>query len=204
MSTFLLLLSLASPFAHAQSVELLPVQSGFQGRSTTVSTGGANISTDAFAAAILDGDHYPMTASFFGVPALLECRNLGKMADGTVIMYQRTGGNSLVRSRQYVIGLKVTKRSETFVEIQWYLVKHTVNSDGSFSGPYANVLNAHKDDAVYTPYSHGTWRYDKNAGTIYYAAESDAGGSIPSWAVSDSAVMAFPKELLKVKWGISS
>lgn len=202
MLTLFLALTLSSPPALAQSVELMPVQSGYQGRSTTVSTKGANITTDAFIAAILDASNYPKSATYFGVPALTECRRLATLSDGTTIVYQRTGGNSLLQSRHYVIGLKVTKKTDTLAEIQWYLVKHTQNADGSFSGPYADALNAHKSDSVYTPYNHGTWRYDKTAGTITYACESDAGGSIPSWAVSESAVMAFPLELLRVKWGI--
>jgi arylsulfatase A-like enzyme len=203
MSTlFFYYLLLGAPSALAQSVELMPVQSGYQGRSTTVSTKGVDIPIDSFISAILDGNSYPKTATYFGVPALLECKTLAKLADGTVIVYQRTGGNSLLSSRHYVIGLKVTKKTDTVAELQWYLVKHTQSADGSFSGPYASTLNANKDKAVYTPYNHGTWRYDKSAGTIYYAAESDPGGSIPSWAVSDAAVMAFPLELIRVKWGI--
>ncbi len=196
---FLLLQLVVSP-SFAQ--ELVPVQPGYPGKAVTVSTNGKDIGVDSFIAAILDGNNYPKSATYFGVPALLDCRTLGRTSDGAVVVYQRTGGNSLLKSRHYVIAMKVTKRTDSLAEIQWFLVKHTINPDGSFAGPYADALNANKDNAVYTPYNHGTWRYDRTAGTITYAAESDAGGSIPSWAVSEAAVTAFPRELMRVRWGI--
>ncbi len=143
-----------------------------------------------------------MTASFFGVPALEESTTLAKLPDGSTIVYQRSGGNALLKSRQWVIQLKVMKRTATVGEVQWFLLKETVNADGSFSGPYSEKLNANRSDAVFTPYNHGTWRLDRAAATVMYAAESDAGGSIPSWAVSESAVLAFPREMMKVRLGV--
>ena len=47
----------------------------------------------------LDADNYPMTASFQGVPALVECKSLGENS-GYAIVYQRTGGvRFIVNSR---------------------------------------------------------------------------------------------------------
>ena len=194
----------AAPAWAVAPIELEPKQQGYKGKSITVSTKGADISTDAFAGAILDGDHYPMSASYLGVDALEECRTLERRADGTVIVYQRTGGNFAVSSRHYVLALKTVQETDDLAVVEWWLVKHTVGEDGSFTGPYADVLNKNRDDAVYTPYNHGQWRYDKAAGTISYSVESDPGGKIPDWMVSDAAVMAFPKELLKVKWGVEA
>lgn len=202
--TRLLLLALAlslAPPALAQDLPLVPANDpNAKGRSVTVSTQGVDITTADFAAAILDGSTYPMSASYMGVPALLECRTLDRRADGTVVVYQRTGGNALVSSRHYVIALKVAERSDTRVKVVWNLVQHT-QVNGRFEGPYATALNAHPE-AVYTPYNTGSWVYDRAAGTVTYSARSDPGGELPGWMVSEGAVMAFPLELLRVKWGI--
>lgn len=197
-----LLLALLLSAAPAFALDVVPYQSGVAGKSVSVSTQGHDIPVQEFVNAILDGNTYPKTATYMGVTALLECRTLGRV-DGYTVVYQRTGGNSLASSRHYVIALKVTKQTDTTAEIQWWLVKHTVNADGTFSGPYADTLNANRDKAVYTPYNHGTWRLDNNTDSIYYAAESDPGGSIPSFLVTQDAVMAFPLELMRVKWGIT-
>jgi hypothetical protein len=197
------LLSLVAA-VHASAPMTLVSRAGTAKRmSTVVSTKGAPISTADFVAAILDSEHYPMTASYMGVKALLECRTLEKRSDGYTVVYQRTGGNALVGSRHYVIALKVTEQTETRARIEWDLVAHTGGSGGApFVGPYASTLNAHTD-AVYTPFNTGSWLYDKTAGTVTYSAQSDAGGTVPGWLVSQDAVMAFPLELLKTKWGVA-
>lgn len=204
LSVLLLALSLSTPAfaADASGLELVPVAAGYKGKATTVKTNGADISTDAFIAAIMDGDHYPMTATYMGVKALDVCKTLDRRPDGTVVVYQRTGGNFAIKSRQYVIALKVKEHTAERAEIEWNLVKHDV-VDGAFSGPYAAALNAQASSTAYTPYNHGTWRYDKTAGTISYAVQSDPGGNVPDWLVSEGAVMAFPLELLKVRWGVT-
>lgn len=190
-----------SPPAHADTpVTLVPTKSGYKTMSTTVATKGAAISTADFVAAIMDGDHYPMSASYMGVKALLECKTLERRSDGSVVVYQRTGGAMGVSSRQYVILLKVTKQTDTAAEIQWELVNHTV-SGSTYSGPFASALNAHTD-AVYTPYNRGGWKYDKTAGQITYWVTSDPGGSLPGFMQTQGAVTAFPLELLKVRWGV--
>ena len=188
--------------AHAGTVELVPVEAGHPSISVTVNAGANGPTTDAFIEASLDVDHYPLTASYMGVRAITASQRLATLSDGTVVLHQVTGGNLVVSPRQYVTALKETVHTETVAEVQWFLVKHTVNADGSFSGPYAATLNAHRDDAVYTPYSHGTWRYDRSAGTIKYSTESDPGGALPDFLVSKDAVSACPKELLMVMWGI--
>lgn len=191
-----------SPPAFADTpVELVPAASGYKTMSTSVATKGAAITTADFVAAIMDGDHYPMSASYMGVKALLECRSLEKRADGSVVVYQRTGGGMGIASRQYVILLKVVKQTDTVAEIQWELVKHAV-SDKTFSGPFASAMNAHPD-AVYTPYNRGGWKYDKAAGQITYYVTSDPGGSLPGFMQTQGAVTAFPLELLRVKWGVT-
>lgn len=193
----------ASTAVHAAApMELVSRAGSFKRMSTTVSTKGAPISTADFTAAILDCERYPMSASYMGVKALLECRTLEKRSDGYSVVYQRTGGNALVGSRQYVIALKVTEQSETRAKIEWDLVKHIGGNGAPFAGPYATALNAHTD-AVYTPFNTGSWIYDKSAGTVSYSAQSDPGGTVPGWLVSQDAVMAFPLELLKVRWGVT-
>jgi hypothetical protein len=192
---FLVALALASP-----PMELVPRGGTAKRMSTTVSTKGAPITTQDFAATILDCAKYPMTASYMGVKALLECKTLEKRGDGYTVVYQRTGGNALVGSRQYVLALKATELTDTKVKVEWDLVKHT-GEPGAMAGPYAAALNAHAD-AVYTPYNTGGWVYDKTAGTITYYVQSDPGGTVPGWLVSQDAVMAFPLELLEVRWGV--
>lgn len=194
----LLLPALLTPSFAA--VPLTPRPTGAKRMSTTVSTKGAPISTADFAAAVLDCDHYPLGASYMGVKALLECKTLAKQ-DGYTIIYQRTGGNSFISSRQYVIALKVVEQTEARVRIEWDLVQHTC-AGGSCTGPFASVLNAHPD-AVYTPGNTGGWSYDKTTGTITYWAQSDPGGTVPGWLVSQEAVTAFPLELLETKWGVT-
>ena len=186
--------------ASAGTVELLPVEPGHQAISVTVSTGAGGPTTESFITAILDVDHYPLTASYMGVKAITASARLGTLSDGTVVLHQITGGNMLVHPRQYVTARQGMTRTDTVADVQLFLVKHTRTPDLTFPRPYADVLNAHREEAVYTPYTHGTWHYDRSAGTIRYSTESDAGGSLPSWAVSEAAVTAFPKELMKVRW----
>ena len=198
--SLLLTLAVTSAIAAPSSLDLVPRGSAAKELSTTVATKGAAITTAEFAAAILDCEHYPMTATIMGVKALEECRTLDRRADGYVVVYQRTGGNALVGSRQYVIALHTAENTDTRMKIEWDLVRHTV-ADGQFSGPYAAAMQAHPT-AVYTPYNTGAWTYDRAAGTIHYRVQSDPGGSVPGWLVSQSAVMAFPLELLKSRWGV--
>lgn len=189
------------PLAHASpAIELVGRGGSHKRMATTVSTAGAAITTQDFAATILDCAHYPLTATYMGVKALLECTTLEKRSDGRVIVHQRTGGNALVASRQYVLALKVTELTEQKVRIEWDLVRHVV-TDGVYAGPYAAALNRHPD-AVYTPYNTGGWVYDRSAGTITYYVTSDPGGTVPGWLVSESAVMAFPLALLRARWGV--
>lgn len=186
---------------HASAPMELVSRSGNAKRmSTTVSTKGAPITTADFVKAILECEKYPMTASYMGVKALLECKTLERRSDGYTVIYQRTGGNALVSSRHYVIALRVVEQSDTKARIEWDLVKHG-GSTGAFTGPYAATLNA-RTDAVYTPFNTGGWTYDKTAGTVSYWAQSDPGGTVPGWLVSQDAVMAFPLELLKARWGV--
>jgi hypothetical protein len=186
---------------HASAPMELVSRSGNAKRmSTTVSTKGAPITTSDFVKAVLDCERYPMTASYMGVKALLECRTLERRSDGYTVIYQRTGGNALVSSRHYVIALRVVEQSDTRARIEWDLVKHG-GATGAFTGPYAAALNA-RTDAVYTPLNTGGWTYDKAAGTVSYWAQSDPGGTVPGWLVSQDAVMAFPLELLKTRWGV--
>ncbi len=193
--------ALVSLAAASPAMELVP-RSPAKGKmmTTTVSTKGADISTAAFAAAVMDCDHYPLGASVMGVKALLQCKTLEKRGDGYTVIYQLTGGNMLVSSREYVLAMRVTEQTDTRARVEWDLVKHD-GKPGTMTGPYASALNAHPD-AVYTPYNVGGWTYDKSAGTIAYKVTSDAGGTVPDWLVSQDAVMAFPLELLKTKWGV--
>lgn len=195
----MLLLLLAVAFA-SPPMELVPRSTAAKTMSTTVATKGAAITTHDFVAAIMDCDHYPLGAAVMGVKALLQCKTLEKRSDSYTVIYQLTGGNMMVSSRQYVIAMKVLEDSETKARIDWDLVKHE-GTPGSMTGPYATTLNAHAD-AVYTPYNTGGWVYDKTAGTIAYRVQSNPGGTIPGFLVSQDAVMAFPLELLKVKWGV--
>lgn len=196
----MLLLSVVLSPPAAATTPLAPRPTGAKRMSTTVSTKGADISTDAFKNAVLDCDHYPMSASYMGVKALLECRTLARQ-DGYTIVYQLTGGNSFVSSRQYVIALKVVEQTDAKVRIEWDLVQHTC-TEGTCTGPFAGALNAHPD-AVTVPGNTGGWTYDKTAGSITYWAQSDPGGTVPGWLVSQDAVTAFPLELLKTKWGVT-
>lgn len=193
-------LSAPSPALADTPLETVPAAQGYKGKSTTVSTKGADISTADFVGAIMDGDRYPMTAEYAGVKALFDCKTLEKRADGSVVVYQRTGGNFMVSSRHYVILLKVVKQTDSYAEIQWDLVKHTQSGD-TWSGPFASALNKNPD-AVYTPYNRGGWKYDKAAGTITYWVTSDPGGNIPDFMQTQGAVTAFPLELLKTRWGV--
>lgn len=190
------------PPGLAATLDLVPRASGAgKTMSTTVQTKGADITTAAFVAAIMDCDHYPLGASVMGVKALLQCKTLEARSDGYTVIYQLTGGNMLVSSREYVIAMKVVEQTADKARIEWDLVKHD-GAPGSMTGPYASALNAHSD-AVYTPYNTGGWTYDKTAGTIAYKVTSNAGGTVPDWLVTQDAVMAFPLELLKTKWGVT-
>lgn len=193
--------AVVAPALAAPAMELVPRGGSAKRMTTTVPTKGAAISTKEFADAVLDCAKYPLTASYMGVKALLECRTLEKRPDGYTVIYQRTGGNAMISSRHYVLAMKTTELTDTKVRVEWDLVRHS-GQPGAFTGPYAAALNAHAD-AVYTPYNTGGWVYDKAAGTITYFVQSDAGGTVPGWLVSQDAVMAFPLELLKVRWGVA-
>lgn len=192
----------AAPALADTPLQTVPRSTNFKTKSISVPTKGADIPTSDFVTAIMDCKNYPMTATYMGVSALEECTTLEKRADGTSVIYQRTGGALGVSSRQYVLQLKVVKQTDTYVEIQWDLVQHTVSS-GVYSGPFADKLNKDKD-TVYTPYNTGGWKFDKAAGTINYWVTSDPGGSLPGFLQTDGAVMSFPKELMRTRWGVEA
>lgn len=163
------------------------------------------LTTEAFRKVILDASHYPLSATYIWVTVLEESKLIGKQGE-YYIVYQRTG----TPSRHYVIAMRVKEETADRVEIEWYLVKMKRDKQGNFTGPYSADLNKNREDAdpdnsedaVYTPYNHGGWIYDRKAGKITYHLDSDTGGSVPGWMVKKGALLAFPQELLKVKWKI--
>ena len=195
-----MLLSFAIAFA-TPAFELVPRDTTHRTMSATVSTGGKEVTTAAFTAAVLDCDNYPLTAKYMGVQALVECRTLEKLADGSAIIYQRTGGNSLVSGRQWVVQVRVKEQSDTVAKVSWDLVKHELTSGKVTGGPWAKEAQAHPE-AVWTPYNNGTWKLDTAAQTVTYVVSSDPGGSLPGFMTTQGAVMAFPLELLRVRWGV--
>jgi len=192
------MLALLVAVALAGDPDLVPVSSGYRGVDVTLSV-GVDVPVQAFVDAVLDADHYPMSASYLGVPAMVESRTLAHRGSYAVI-YQRTGSSSLFRARHYVTAMKVTQLSADRGVVEWWLVRHA-QVDGVWTGEFAQALQAHPD-AVYTPYSHGSWDYNRAAHTLRYRVESDPGGSVPSWLVSDAAATVFPKELLAVRFGV--
>lgn len=191
---------LSGPAVHAETFDIVPRQVGPKRMEIELSTRGKDINTRAFVAAVLDANHYPDDAQFLGVPALEECRVLGRAPNGDVIVYQRTGGSAGIAPRHYVIALHIDTLTDQKAVVTWDLVPHEVQG-GRLVGPYADALNAHPQ-AVYTPHNAGGWSYDRAAGVITYWMESDPGGELPPWLVNREAVMTFPKALLKEKWHI--
>ena len=192
-----MLLALALAFA----VDVVPRKSGVRTMQTTVSTGSVDVSTAAFTAAILDCAKYPLSAKYMGVQALVECKTLERLPDGSSVIYQRTGGNSLVSERQWVVLIRVREQSDSRARVDWDLVRHTVEGGKVTAGPYASVIAANPK-AVFTPYNAGSWQLDRAAKTVSYTVSSDPGGSLPGFMTTEGAVMAFPLELLRVRWGI--
>lgn len=186
--------------AWAGDLPLVPSAAGHREVRATLALNGADVPVDAFLDALVDCKQIPLSASYLGVPALTDCRDLGRR-DGYVIQYQRTGGNAVVRPRHYVIAFQVTTRTADRGVLRWRLVEHTRGASG-WEGPYAPMLNAFPS-AVLTPYNEGSWEIDRTAGVIRYHAVSDPGGTVPSWMVSQAAVLAFPKELLRVRFGVA-
>ena len=196
-----MLLALALVTAATPSFTLVPRDSKHRTMSATVSTGGTEIALSSFSAAVLDCDNYPLSAKYMGVQALVECKTLAKLADGSAVIYQRTGGNSLVSGRQWIVQVRVREQTETAIQIDWDLVQHEVSGGKVTGGPFAGSASAHPD-AVWTPYNTGSWRFDKPAQAVTYTVSSDPGGSLPGFMTTQGAVMAFPLELLKVRWGV--
>lgn len=201
LAALLLLSALSLPAFADTPIQTVPAATGYKSKSITVSTGANGIPVDEFITAIMSCKNYPMTASYMGVKALEECSDLEKRSDGSTVIYQRTGGALGISSRQYVLRLYVASKTDTAVEIKWDLVKHDVSGE-TYSGPFASTLNKYADDAVYTPYNKGGWKLDNVAHTISYYVSTDPGGSLPDWMQTDGAIMAFPKELMKTRWGI--
>jgi hypothetical protein len=182
------------------SVELVPPAAGHRTVSASLALGEANIAPAAFVEALLDCRAYPMSASYLGVRALEACQNLGR--DGRyTLMYQRTGGNALIRSRHYVIAMEVVRLTEQRATVQWHLVRHDRAGD-QWTGPYAALLTSHPD-ATWTPYNEGTWDLDLSARALRYQAALDPGGAVPAWLVSEAAVLAFPRALLASRFGVA-
>jgi hypothetical protein len=186
----------------APAFELLPREAGHRTMSITVSTRGKIIPIEAFTAAIRDCAQYPLTATYMGVLALVECKALDRLADGSTVIYQRTGGNALVSGRHWVVQIRVREQTESRAKVTWDLVKHEVAGGRVSGGPFAAAPQAHPG-AVWTPYNAGTWTLDNTAGTVTYQVSSDPGGALPGFMTTQGAVMAFPLELLKVRWGIA-
>lgn len=169
--------------------------------SGSVNIGHKDISTADFRGVILDANNYPMSATYMGVNTLEACKALGQNGDYTIV-YQRTGAMWPVDPRQYVIAMNVKSETKDRVEIEWNLVRIPTDNNGNYIGIYSADLNEHKDDAVYTPFNHGSWVYDRKLKKITYTLDSDTGGTLPDWMKTKGAMMAFPTELLKVKWHI--
>jgi hypothetical protein len=127
----------------ALAVDLVPRSTGHRTMSTTVSTEGRDVPIAEFTAAILDCSKYPLTATYMGVQALLECKTLERLADGSTVIYQRTGGNALVAERQWVVQIRVKERTDVRARVDWDLVRHTVEGGKVTAGPYASVVQAH-------------------------------------------------------------
>ena len=150
------------------------------------------LSVPQFKQAIFAANSYPLTATYMGVPAITESRVL--TAGDPAVVYQRTGGNALIAPRHYVIAMKTTQETEDFIKIECNLLP---------PAKYSQLLGQHPDH-IYMRSSHLEWIYDKKAKTITYSLAADSGGNIPSWMVNRSALMAFPKEFLKVNFGIDA
>ncbi len=150
------------------------------------------LSIAQFKTAIFAANSYPLTASYLGVPAITESRVL--VAGEPAVVYQRTGGNAVVAPRHYVIAMKTAQETADFIKIECDLLP---------PDNYSQLLAQHPDH-IYMRYSHLEWIYDKKAGTITYSLAADSGGNIPGFLVTRSALMAFPKEFLKVKFGIDA
>lgn len=183
-------------------LSLVPRRAGVRSHMSTFNVKGVDITTEDFVAAVFDCDNYPLSAVFAGIRALDECRTLERRADGSTVIYQRTGGTILLSPRQCVVRLKPISFTDTRAEIQWDLVQHAEDAEHRFTGPFATVLNAHASEAVYTPYNTGGWIYDKSAGTVSYWTAIDPGGMQPDYMQTDAANQAFPMELLRARWGI--
>lgn len=185
----------------ALALDLVPREAGHRTIAATVSTGGRTVSPAEFTAALLDCAKYPLSATYMGVQALVECRTLAPANNGTAVIYQRTGGNALVAERHWVAQVRVKEQTDTRAVVEWDLVKHTIENGKVTAGPYASVVQAHPS-AVFTPYTTGSWVLDNVAGTVTYTVTSDPGGSLPGFMTTQGAVMAFPMEVLRVRWGI--
>lgn len=182
------------------AVELVPEAPGHRAVSASLALGEASVAPAAFVEALLDCRTYPMSASYLGVRALEACQNLGR--DGRyTLMYQRTGGNALIRPRHYVIAMEVTRLTEQRATVAWHLVRHDRTGE-QWTGPYAALLSAHPQ-ATWTPYNAGTWDLDLSARALRYHAESDPGGTVPAWLVSEAAVLTFPRALLEARFGVA-
>lgn len=189
----------ASPTGLTE-VQLVVRDSTHAKRSMTVPVSGAISTTSEFVETILDCKKWPMMASYVGVRSLEECTELDRHPDGSTLLYQRTGTAMGVASRHSVLRYYVAKLTDSMAEVRWDLVYHKLD-EGRYQGPYSCTLEKHPE-AVYTPYNAGTWIFDRRAGTVVYRIARDPGGSIPGFMETDSAIMAFPKELLRTRWGI--
>lgn len=199
--SFLLVVSLPATSA-SPDYTLVPRSTQYRTRSITVKTMGDVIAPADFVKVVMDCTQYPLSATYLGVQALVQCENLDARPDGTRIVYMRTGGAAVVSARHWVIALKVVSQTDKTAVIEWDLITHT-SSDDAISGPYAATPNKHPD-AVWTTYNTGGWKLDNTTGTITYWVTTDPGGMLPSAFQTDGAVMTFPKELMRVKWGIEA
>jgi len=156
-------------------------------------------STSDFSKVILDADNYPLDAKVFFTKLLLNCELLEKEGP-YYIVYQRTSGGPTAANRHYVIALREVEMSDTKTKIEWYNIPE---SEARARYPQAMAKDA---KAVYTPYNHGSWVYDKSGKTLTYNLDLDFGGSVPGVISNNIGGLlgAYPKHLLKTKFDIDA
>lgn len=156
---------------------------------------------------VLNVNDYPRTGRFLGFPVdLFEKSIILKQASrpgDECVVYQKTGSSEMfnVTARHYVLRIQTTEKAESRTRIEWSLCDHVLENS-RFQGEFASILNASKEDAIYTPDNSGYWEYNRLSRTMDFGIAIDIGIPVSHPKLLQKLLTVLPLALMRERWQI--
>lgn len=155
-------------------------------------------------------NEYSLEATYYFGPVLAEAKWLGWEGDYR-FLYQQTPSILSIKPRHWVVGVHVKEDTDKKIIIEWKLVDNYIpgatrpdgtQEPGKFTGRWTNkeieemIGKPLPTDAIWVPYSTGSWELDLVENTITYTTKADPGGDLGNLNLN-GAVVAFPNHIAK-------